>query len=134
MDKKIDDIIKETNETINVIQKGDNSDTNFLDLLNSENESEFFKAIQKMYYDIATKTEISEKELKLVVRYIYYANRINKYSPEAGKHLLDSLENYYKVSISKERTGRKEFFEALTLGGQRANEDSHRGFFSKFFR
>lgn len=74
---------------------------NILDLPNAQNESEFFKAISKMYDDISTITDIPEKEIKFVVRFINYTKMVHEYSPEAANQLLDMLQDYYKVIISK---------------------------------
>jgi len=130
--EKTDDIIKEVDNTLKDINNQES--LNIFDILNSEEQSEFFKTLNQMYEGIETKTEIPDKELKLIVRYIYYAERVNEYSPETAKKLLKILNEYYHLLISKERKGRKELFETLTLGGQKASEENRSGFFSRLFK
>jgi len=130
--EKTDDIINEVDNTLKNINN--NEDLNIFDILNSEDQSEFFKTLNNMYEGIETKTEIPEKELKLIIRYIYYTERVYEYSPETAKRLLKLLDEYYHLLISKERKGRKELFETLTLGGQKASEENRTGFFTRLFK
>jgi len=130
--EKTDDIIKEVDSTLKNINNQEN--LNIFDILNSEEQSEFFKTLNAMYEGIQTKTDIPEKELKLIVRYIYYTERVYEYSPQTAERLLKILDEYYHLLISKERKGRKELFETLTLGGQKASEENRSGFFSRLFK
>ena len=95
--EKTDDIIKEVDSTLKNINNQEN--LNIFDILNSEEQSEFFKTLNQMYEGIQTKTEIPDKELKLIVRYIYYTERVNEYSPETAKKLLRILNEYYHLLI-----------------------------------
>ena len=131
--EKIDDVINEVDSTLKNINNN-SENLNIFDILNSEEQSEFFRTLNEMYEGIQTKTDIPDKEIKMIVRYIYYIERINEYSPESAKKLLKILDEYYHLLISKERKGRKELFETLTLGGQKASEENRTGFFSRLFK
>ena len=63
--EKTDDIIKEVDSTLKSINNQEN--LNIFDILNSEEQSEFFKTLNQMYEGIETKTEIPDKELKLKI-------------------------------------------------------------------
>jgi len=130
--EKTDDIINEVDSTLKNLNN--NESLNIFDILNSEEQSEFFKTLNAMFEGIETKTEIPEKELKLIIRYIYYTERVHEYSPQTAQRLLKILDQYYHLLISKERKGRKELFETLTLGGQKASEENRTGFFSRLFK
>jgi len=130
--EKTDDIINEVDSTLKNLNN--NESLNIFDILNSEEQSEFFKTLNAMFEGIETKTEIPEKELKLIIRYIYYTERVHEYSPQTAQRLLKILNEYYHLLISKERKGRKELFETLTLGGQKASEENRTGFFSRLFK
>lgn len=93
-------------------------DLSFSDLMgdNPLGESEnkyFYEALKSMYSDLMTKTDIPQKEVKLLLRVIFYNDMIKPYDKDSTKAINKMLTTYYKYRISRSRLGRKEFFNAL---------------------
>jgi len=93
-------------------------DMKFDDLMsdNPLGESEnkyFYEALKSMYSDEKTKTHIPAKEIKLILRILFFNDTIKEYDNKDFKAVNKMFTNYYKFMISRSRLGRKEFFDAL---------------------
>lgn len=90
-----------------------------------EGEEQIFKAIDKFYEDIQTRTDISPNKIMQIIKLQFYAEMLKEYLKNGDVDLkkvyekLDLvLEHYFKLRISASRKGRSEFFTTLFgMGG-----------------
>ena len=84
-----------------------------------EDKDQLYEAISEFYDDIRTKTDIPSNTITTVLKLKFYANRLSRYNKDndlmdIDKIFNETLEDYYKLRISNNRQGRKEFFNAIT--------------------
>ena len=84
-----------------------------------EDKDQLYEAISEFYDDIRTKTDIPSNMITTILKLKFYANRLSRYNKD--NELLDidkifdnTLDDYYKLRVSNNRQGRKEFFNAIT--------------------
>lgn len=105
-DKKIDDISNlgmEAPDIDELFKTNNNQDAYFNAIDN------FFKDVK----DIDTKTDLSSKEVKLLLKLQFYSNIIKMF--DTDNDFIDKmLLNYYRLQLSTKRQSRKEFFNAIS--------------------
>ena len=105
-DKKIDDISNlgmEAPDIDELFKTNSNQDAYFNAIDN------FFKDVK----DIDTKTDLSSKEIKLLLKLQFYSNIIKMF--DTDNDFIDKmLLNYYRLQLSTKRQSRKEFFNAIS--------------------
>lgn len=84
-----------------------------------EDKDQLYEAISEFYDDIRTKTDIPSNTITTVLKLKFYANRLSRYNKDndlmdIDKIFNETLDDYYKLRISNNRQGRKEFFNAIT--------------------
>ena len=84
----------------------------FSDISEMDNDP-LFKALTEFFEDLSTKTDIPKNRIQLIIRLIFYANLIKQFDAETGNMLMESITDYYKLRISKDRIGRKEAFTTM---------------------
>ena len=105
-DKKIDDISNlgmEAPDIDELFKTNSNQDAYFNAIDN------FFKDVK----DIDTKTDLSSKEVKLLLKLQFYSNIIKMFDTD-NAFIDKMLLNYYRLQLSTKRQSRKEFFNAIS--------------------
>ena len=105
-DKKIDDISNlgmEAPDIDELFKTNNNQDAYFNAIDN------FFKDVK----DIDTKTDLSSKEVKLLLKLQFYSNIIKMFDTD-NAFIDKMLLNYYRLQLSTKRQSRKEFFNAIS--------------------
>lgn len=105
-DKKIDDISNlgmEAPDIDELFKTNTNQDAYFNAIDN------FFKDVK----DIDTKTDLSSKEVKLLLKLQFYSNIIKMFDTD-NAFIDKMLLNYYRLQLSTKRQSRKEFFNAIS--------------------
>lgn len=92
------------------------TDINLPQIIENEND-DVYKAISQFYeleeQNIKTKTDIPNNSIKQILRIYSLSNVIKDISPNTSKIIDQMLDEYYHLRISKDRQGRKEFFNAI---------------------
>ncbi|MEM0172912.1 MAG: hypothetical protein QXI16_00230 [Sulfolobaceae archaeon] len=90
----------------------DNNPMDFLSNLTNEEKNEFLEAIKEFYdikNNINTKTDIGADNIKTLLRLRQYARIVGMIDKKSEKAIVDMLEEYKQLRVSKNREGRKEF-------------------------
>jgi hypothetical protein len=128
-----DKLLKKINkdEKINKIIESsvDSPDIDELFKTNS-NQDAYFNAIDNFFKDnenIDTKTDISPKEVKIILRLKFYSKIVRMFDKD-NNYIDDMLLQYFRLQLSSKRQSRKEFFDAL---GRIKNNDNDIGWFGR---
>ena len=85
-----------------------------------EGEEQIFKAIDKFYENIETRTDIAPAKIIQIIKVQFYAEMLKEFLKFGDIDLkkvyekLDIvLEHYFKLRVSNSRKGRSEFFSTL---------------------
>lgn len=82
----------------------------------NSNQDAYFNAIDNFFKDVKdidTKTELSIKEIKMLLRLNFYAEIIKMFD-ENNNYIPNMLLQYYRLQLSAKRQSRKEFFNAIS--------------------
>ena len=113
-----------------------------MDNLTTESANEFdidkeIITLLKEFYiknDIEVKTHIDKKILMKLIRLKLYADSINEYSKDASKFIDKFIELLMVYSLSVDRMGRKELFDAIKQLKNNTMIDNNEEIKHKFLR
>jgi hypothetical protein len=125
------------NNTDNIGNKTTENENELLDIFQNEEElTDIARALLKFYEhdNFLSKTDIKSTDIKTLSKILGLSDLLKKYTEEGNELLLNIIDYYILLRISRDRKGREELFKTLQYSNIEEEKEPRKGLLRKFFR